>query len=98
MRGNLDATGGLVYSGAVLLALVEAGLTRERAYASVQRAAARTWEDQTPFRETLLAEPDVAAALGGAQLDAIMEPHRYLAHAGAIFKRVEAIDVSGSSR
>jgi len=92
MTANLEATGGLVYSAAVLLALVEEGLTREDAYAAVQTAAMKTWEEGTPFRDTLLAEPAVAAKVKGETLKRIMDPQRYLVHADAIFKRVEAIE------
>jgi adenylosuccinate lyase len=88
MLANLNASGGLVYSAAVLLALVESGLTREDAYAVVQRAAMKTWEGGEPFRETLLAE----GALDAAKLDELMNPARYLVHAGAVFKRLEALD------
>ena len=92
MLANLNATGGLVYSAAVLLALVEAGLTREDAYAAVQRAAMLTWENGTPFKETLLAEPAVAEKAKPALLDEIMDPKRYLVHTDAVFKRVEGIE------
>ncbi|MBI4729278.1 MAG: adenylosuccinate lyase [Acidobacteria bacterium] len=91
MRANLEASGGLVYSQAVLLALVEHGLAREEAYGAVQRAAMRTWESGEPFRATLLGEPAVRERLDEATLGAIMDPGRYLAHAGAIFKRLEAL-------
>src|SRR5580704_12368938 len=53
MRANLDQTGGLMYSSAVLLELVSAGMSREDAYALVQAAAMATWENGTPFRDTL---------------------------------------------
>jgi len=97
MRQNLDASGGLVYSAAVLLALIDAGMTREDAYASVQRAAMRTWEKGTPFRQTLLEEESVqAAGVHGMLLDKIMDPQRYLVHADAVFKRVEALDAGGA--
>ena len=97
MRQNLDASGGLVYSAAVLLALIDAGMTREDAYASVQPAAMRTWEKGTPFRQTLLEEEAVqAAGVDGMLLDKIMDPQRYLVHADAVFKRVEALDVGGT--
>jgi adenylosuccinate lyase len=96
MLTNLGSSGGLVYSAAVLLALVDAGMTREDAYASVQRAAMKTWESGTPFRDTLLEEDAVrGAGVNGARLDKIMDPQRYLVHADAIFKRVEALDVEG---
>ncbi len=92
MRANLDATRGLVYSQAVLLALVEAGMTREDAYAGVQRAAMQTWETDVPFREKLLADPTIARHIDAPALDEIMDPSRYLRNADAIFKRVEALD------
>ena len=93
MMANLNASGGLVYSAAVLLALVEQGLTREDAYAAVQRAAMRTWEGGPPFKDTLLGEPAVAEKVKPQLLDEIMDPSRYLVHADAVFKRVEAVEV-----
>src|SRR5499427_4090988 len=53
MRANLDITGGLMYSSAVLLELVSAGMSREDGYALVQAAAMETWEAGPPFRDTL---------------------------------------------
>lgn len=91
MLENLDATGGLVYSQAVLLALVEAGLARDDAYAAVQRAAMRTWETGVQFRDALLAEARVADVLGEAELRELMDPQRYLVHSSAVFKRLEAL-------
>ena len=88
MLTNLEASGGLVYSAAVLLALVDEGMSREDAYASVQRAAMRTWESGMPFREALLAETDT---LSNQELDTIMNPRRYLTHADVIFKRLEEL-------
>jgi adenylosuccinate lyase len=96
MMLNLESTGGLVYSAAVLLALIDKGMSREDAYASVQHAAMKTWEEGTPFRDTLLEEKAVrAAGIEGGMLDEIMDPQRYLVHADAIFKRVEALEVGG---
>lgn len=92
MRANLDSTGGLVYSQAVLLALTQSGMTREAAYENVQRAAMKTWEQGTPFKTTLLAEPEVTSVLDAAALDGIMDPSRYLTHVDTIFKRLEAIE------
>jgi len=93
MMANLNASGGLVYSAAVLLALVEQGLTREDAYTAVQRAAMRTWEGGPPFKDTLLGEPAVAEKVKPQLLDEIMDPSRYLVHADAVFKRVEAVEI-----
>jgi adenylosuccinate lyase len=91
MQANLEASGGLVYSQAVLLALVEAGLARERAYAAVQRAAMRTWESGRSFSDTLLEEEDLRSALDGARLAELMDPRRYLTHVDVIFKRLEEL-------
>jgi adenylosuccinate lyase len=91
MRANLEASGGLVYSQAVLLALVEAGLSREDAYAVVQRAAMATWEEGGSFRDRLLADETVRSRLGEARLDEIMDPARYLVHVDRIFERLERL-------
>ena len=93
MQANLDALGGVVHSQKVLLALTQAGMSREDAYAAVQRAAMATWEALgTPqartFRDNLLANPDVSARLTAEALDAAMDPRRDFAHVDTIFRRV----------
>ncbi len=90
MRANLDATGGLIYTSAVLLELVEAGLSREDAYAVTQAAAMETWSSGVPFRETLRKHPE-ADALTDARLDEICRPERYLARLGPVFDRLEVL-------
>ena len=65
MRTNLDATGGLVYSQAVLLALIDGGLSRDDAYGIVQRAAARVWEEGGSFAEAVMAEAGDAIGADG---------------------------------
>ena len=93
MRANIDATGGLIYSSAVLLELVEEGMSREDAYALVQQAAMQTWETGTPFRETLATR---AARLGRRidepRLDEVFRPERYVARLGVVFDRLEKLD------
>jgi adenylosuccinate lyase len=91
MRDNLDATNGLVYSAHVLLALVEAGMSREDAYAAIQAAAMKTWDESIPFRDTLLEHDTVRAVTDAGKLDALMNPERYLVHIDQIFKRLEAL-------
>jgi adenylosuccinate lyase len=89
MRANLDATGGLVYSSAVLLSLVEAGMSREDAYALTQAAAMDTWRDGTPFRETLRKHAAAAdVALDEERLDAVCRPERYVERLGGVFERL----------
>jgi adenylosuccinate lyase len=89
MLDNLNASGGLVYSQAVLLALVDAGCAREEAYGIVQSAGMRTWEQGGAFRDNLLAIDEVRSKLGEEKLDAIMDPQRYLVHVDRIFERLE---------
>ena len=91
MLENLNASGGLVYSQAVLLALVDAGCAREEAYGIVQSAGMHTWEKGGRFRDHLLEVEAVREQLGEAKLDAIMDPQRYLVHAGRIFERLERL-------
>lgn len=90
MRANLDATGGLIYTSAVLLELVETGLSREDAYAVVQAAAMETWQSGASFRETLRSHPE-AQAIPADKLDDVMRPDRYLAHLGPVFNRLEKL-------
>jgi adenylosuccinate lyase len=91
MRANLEASGGLAGSSAALLALVDAGWSREDAYAAVQRAAMAAWEGKGGFRDLLLAEPGVAEVLGGRALDAALDPARFVAAADTVMARVEAL-------
>jgi adenylosuccinate lyase len=82
MLENLDSSYGLVFSQPVLLALVDAGRTRDEAYRIVQRAATRTWEERRPFRSELAEDPDVLDSLSPERLDECFELGRALAHAG----------------
>jgi len=89
MRANLDATGGLLYSSAVLLELVSAGMSREDAYALVQAAAMETWESGTPFKDTLRKQAATRGqALPDAGLDSAFEPDRYVARLAPVFERL----------
>jgi adenylosuccinate lyase len=92
MRANLESTGGLIYTSAVLLELVEGGLSREDAYALVQAAAMVTWNTGTPFRSTLRDQAKAAGVeLDEARLDEIMRPERYVANLGPLFDRLAAL-------
>ena len=90
MRANLESTHGLIYTSAVLLELVEAGLSREDAYAVTQSAAMETWSSGVPFRETLRKHPE-ADVLTDARLDDICRPERYVERLGPVFDRLEAL-------
>jgi adenylosuccinate lyase len=88
MRRNIDASFGLTFSGRVLLALVEAGLERERAYEIVQRHAHRAWDDEVPLRELLDADPEVTSALSPTQIDRAFDLEAALANADTAFVRL----------
>jgi adenylosuccinate lyase len=88
MAQNMAITRGLVYSQAVLLALTQAGLTRDDAYAIVQRNAMRTWAGEGDFRDLLSRDEQLTAVLAAEQLAACFDPGRYLRHVDEIYRRV----------
>ena len=93
MAANLESLGGVVHSGEVLLALTRAGISREDAYAIVQRNAMATWQKLgTPegrsFRDNLLADPEMARRVSAAELDAAMDAKMHLREVDRIFARV----------
>ena len=93
MAANLESLGGVVHSQKVLLALTQAGMSREDSYAAVQRAAMATWEALgTPggrdFRGNLEADPTVSALLSPAALAEAMDPRRDFVHVDTVFRRV----------
>ena len=90
MRDNLNIGGGIVYSGRVLLALVEAGLARDEAYAVVQGAAMQAWEGEGGFRELLEDREEVREHLSG-KLDALFDPSHALRNTHVVFERVEGL-------
>ncbi|MFL6049523.1 MAG: adenylosuccinate lyase [Gaiellales bacterium] len=94
MLRNLEASHGLVFSGRALLALVEAGASREEAYEIVQRNALRAWDEEMSFRGLLEADPDAMALVDAAALDRVFDLESFLRHVDAIFDRtLDALDV-----
>jgi adenylosuccinate lyase len=87
MVENLNLGGGIVFSGQVLLALVETGMSRDRAYEVVQDAAMRAWEGKGGFREILAENGEVQSRVG-EDLDAFFDPARALRNLGVVFDRV----------
>ena len=88
MLDNMNKFPGLVMSQRVLLALTQAGVSREDAYAMVQRNALKVWEDRVDFREQLLGDKDVVAALGEEQINEKFDMDYHTKHVDTIFKRV----------
>ena len=90
MQKNLDRMGGLVHSQRVLLALTQAGLSREESYAVVQRNAMQVWESDgaKSLLELLKADPDVTARVPVAALEASFDLGYHFAQVDRIFERV----------
>lgn len=88
MQKNLDRLGGLVHSQRVLLALTQKGVSREDAYAMVQRNAMPVWRGEGEFRTLLGADPDVSARLSPAELDELFDLSYHFKHVDTIFRRV----------
>ncbi len=90
MRANIETTRGLIFSQAVLLALTRKGRSREQAYQIVQRSSLQAWEKSLDFRRLIAADPEVAAVLTPAELDACFSVEPYLGKIDYIFERVLA--------
>lgn len=90
MQANLDRMGGLVHSQRVLLALTKAGLSREEAYALVQRNAMKVWKSdgQLSLLELLKRDPEVSERLSAEQLEALFDLGYHLKQVDTIFDRV----------
>jgi adenylosuccinate lyase len=93
MRANLEVAGGVVFSQSVLLALVEAGMPRDEAYAIVQAAAAAAWDGDGSFREALAGERKIAEHLDAATIEGLFDPARYLVNLRRVFERLEKLPV-----
>ncbi len=88
MQKNLDRLGGLVHSQRVLLALTQAGMSREDAYVAVQRNAMKVWAGKGRFSDLLKKDKEVAAKLTAKTLDGLFDLGYHTKHVDTIFKRV----------
>jgi adenylosuccinate lyase len=88
MRENLELTGGLVFSGTVLLELARRGVTREDAYAWVQRNAMRARDERLDFKTLLAADPEIAAVLPPAEINRAFDLNEQFRYVDQIFDRV----------
>ena len=88
MQRNLDALGGLIFSQRVLLALTQAGMSREAAYEAVQRNAMTVWQDGGDFLTALKSDKEVAAAIDDDALGAMFDLSYHTARIDDIFARV----------
>jgi adenylosuccinate lyase len=88
MIANLESTGGLVFSGQLLLDLVEHGVSREDAYRLVQSHAMRAWKENLNFREEILRDKEITARVPRKQIERAFDLNRQLRNIDAIFARV----------
>ncbi len=88
MKKNLESTGGLIFSGQLLLDLSEAGMMREDAYRLVQALAVRSWKEDLVFRDEVAKDAAIAALLTPEKLARTFDYTRQLGNVDAIFKRV----------
>ena len=92
MRANLDRLGGVIHSGRILLALVDKGMTREEAYAAVQRNAMLTWDGKGDFAALLKADPEITRRLTPAEIDTFFDLAYHLKNVDVIFERVFGLE------
>jgi len=95
MRANLDSTGGVFFSQHVLLALIERGLSRERAYQIVQSAATESWERGTLFRETLWGDVEPLGLMSRKEFWGLFKLDPFVRNLDGVFARLEKLDVEG---
>jgi adenylosuccinate lyase len=88
MKRNLESTGGLIFSGQLLLDLAEAGMLREDAYRVVQSHAMRAWKEDLTFRDEVARDPAIAKLLSPEELERTFDYTRQLGNVDAIFRRV----------
>ncbi len=89
MKRNLEITQGLVFSQRVLLALIEKGLTRQKAYAMVQRNAMPAWKERVPFIGLLSADAEVMSHLSKEELEALFDYNYFVRHVDTVFERLK---------
>ncbi len=87
MKANLELTNGLVFSQALLLHLVQKGVSREQAYSLVQSNAMQCWESGKPFLDQILSDGRITTLLPAAEIRDIFDYNRYLRHVDTIYKR-----------
>ena len=88
MLRNLELTGGLFFSGALLLELARKGVPREEAYTWVQRCSAHVWDEGADFRRTVLADRNITGILSRKEISELFKLKHALRHVPAVFERV----------
>lgn len=88
MLANLEITGGLFYSGTLLLELVRKGILRETAYVWVQRNAMRVWDEGENFKRLILEDPDISQHLSPDEIEKVFSLKEKLKYVSTVFERV----------
>jgi adenylosuccinate lyase len=88
MKANLESTRGLIFSGQLLLDLVESGVSREDAYRAVQSHAMRAWKEGLDFHQLVLADKEITKKVPRKQIEHAFDLHRQLKNVDKIFTRV----------
>jgi len=88
MLRNLNLTRGLVFSGQLLLALTQKGVSREDAYAWTQRNAMRVWDEGGEYRDLVSKDADIASRLSADEIARVFDVKHYLRNVGTVFERV----------
>ncbi len=88
MKRNMELTKGLIFSQRVMLALIDKGLSRQKAYALVQRSAMKSWKGNKNFLSLLKADPEVTASLPQEELEPLFDEQYYLRYIDEIFQRL----------
>jgi adenylosuccinate lyase len=88
MKANVDELGGLIQSQRVMLALVQKGMSREAAYATVQRYAMTVWEGRGSFQDLLKQDPEVTRLIPEPELVELFDLGYHLKHVDTLFRRV----------
>lgn len=88
MLRNLNLTRGLVFSGQLLLALTQKGVSREQAYAWTQRNAMRVWDEGGEYRDLVMQDADITSRLSSDEIARVFDVKHYLRNVGIVFDRV----------
>ena len=88
MMKNVEKTKGLIFSEGLMLELTKRKISREEAYAMVQRNAMRVWEEETEFKEEVLKDPDITKVLSRKEIEECFDLKSRLRYVNEIFKRV----------
>jgi adenylosuccinate lyase len=88
MLKNLNATGGLVFSGQLMLALTQKGISREEAYVWTQRNAMKVWDEGGNYHELVTKDAEISSYLSREEIDRVFDLKQYLRNVEKVFLRV----------